>query len=149
MVDIKMSLTILVPGARVMSKQECFKNSKIVAKNGSISYIEEPIEGKTEKFTFVVDETDPRTGHKHAVRKIGHIRGCYPAKQVINMSTMAYEAMTSADDCPAWFRVPDLKPFQLSKAWKKLSPEERLDLHMHRIAENFQGTVLTYQVFED
>jgi len=45
MIDIKVSLTVAVPGAVPFSKQQCFKNCEGTAKKGRTHNGETPMEG--------------------------------------------------------------------------------------------------------
>jgi hypothetical protein len=68
-------------------------------------------------------------------------RKCIPAYQSIKMNEEAYDYMTSIA-CPEWY------PLGISK-WKKLSPQERLELHLERTCKALNGKSYTYIVFGD
>lgn len=61
--------------------------------------------------------------------------------QKITMCEDAYEYMTSSD-CPSWYKNV--------KEWRhKLTPEARLNLHLKRTCEHFNGIKFTYAIIED
>ena len=47
-----------------------------------------------------------------------------------------------SEESPAWARAKFLK-------WKKLKPEERLELHMKRISDSYKGKSYKYSILED
>lgn len=59
----------------------------------------------------------------------------------INLTKEAYDYMIS-EESPAWARAKFLK-------WKKLKPEERLELHMKRISDSYKGKSYKYSILED
>lgn len=59
----------------------------------------------------------------------------------INLTKEAYDYMVS-EESPAWARAKFLK-------WKKLKPEERLELHMKRISDSYRGKSYKYSILED
>lgn len=59
----------------------------------------------------------------------------------INLTKEAYDYMVS-EESPAWARAKFLK-------WKKLKPEERLELHMRRISNSYKGKSYKYSILED
>lgn len=131
MTDIKVSLTVTVPGAVPFSEQLCFKNNK-------------PIEGMTEKFHAYIME--PQNGKLVSKRVTLDICKRIPAKQVINMCTEAYNYMTSSNSCPEWFKTPGKNP---SKEWKALTDTQRLELHLKRTAAHLGGVIESYSVADD
>lgn len=141
MADIKVSLSILVPGAKMFSKQLCFKNSK----NEQGIMVETPVEGMTDQHRLRVEHEDKKTHKKYTKVYEFHTRKSEPAKQVMNICQEAYDYMTS-DNRPEWFRVSGENPNTL---WAKMSEEQRLQLHLNRLAESFGGVVDSYEVFPD
>lgn len=70
------------------------------------------------------------------------------AKQKITLCKEAYEYMTSPSDIPEWYSP--YKPFkERARLWRKLSEEERLNLHLSRTCLHFGGKSFTYQIVED
>ena len=147
MADVKVSLTLLIPGSKRYSKQLCFKNSEIVDKKGRKTIVEEPIPGMTDEHHLVVQHFDKKTKkHFHAHYRF-HTRKCIPAEKVINLTQDAFDYMTSAG-CPAWFRIREDKK-KPQDVWRDLEPEQRLEFHLHRIAEAENAIVKSYQILED
>lgn len=145
MIDIKVSLNVLVPGAKMFSKQLCFKNSTIKNKKGKAIVVETPVEGMTETFSTVIPYKDKVTGKTVNNRVTFHIPACRPARQVINMSSVAYDYMVSRE-VPDWFRCPGQNP---KKVWQDMSEQQRLELHLDRTAKALGGKVESYYVAED
>lgn len=63
-----------------------------------------------------------------------------PAQQHINMSLDAYNYMISSV-CPDWFRNP--------KAWRKMTQTQRLEAHLQRTCDHFNGNSFTYKILDD
>lgn len=126
--NVKLSVTIELPGSTMMTSQECDKNPNNYEDNKLILSVK-CFDKKTKK-TFYKKEP-----------LVFKTRKCISAKQVINMNDDAYNYMTSTA-CPEWYQ------FGISK-WKKLSATERLELHLSRTCESFGGTSYTYLVLGD
>lgn len=126
MSTIKLSVTIELPGSTMMTPQECGKNPNNYDKHLII---------------LSVKQWDKRTKKAFYKREplVFKTRKCFPAQQSINMSEDAYNYMVSAS-CPEWY------PFGISK-WKKLSPTERLEIHLDRTCKALNGKSYTYVVF--
>lgn len=142
--EVKVSLTIGLPGAIMWSKEECLKTThKVIEKKTKA--------GKVYKKTIKVKVEDWDKMEKHSMRvtdKDGtnpeiitfHTRKCKPAVQSMNMSKEAYEYMIDKNFCPSWS-----KPSK----WAAMSEKERLEAHLQRTVEHLGGISYTYQVFED
>ena len=63
-----------------------------------------------------------------------------PATQKITMCKEAYDYMIS-NACPEWFHNV--------KGWRKMSEEQRLNLHLARTTQHFGGKSFTYQIIDD
>ena len=140
--EVKVSLTIELPGAMMWSKEECLKTTHKVIKK-------ETKAGKIYKKTNKVKVEDWDKMDEHIMRVAGvfktqvitfHTRKCKPAAQSLNISKEAYEYMIDKDSCPSWS-----KPSK----WAAMSEKERLEAHLQRTVEYLGGTSYTYQVFED
>ena len=59
--------------------------------------------------------------------------------QTINISKEAYNYMTSKE-CPEWSKKAE---------WLSMSKKKRFEAHLSRIANDFRGKVVHYEVFED
>lgn len=129
----------------MFSKQQCFKNCKEMDKHNRPVIVETPIEGMTDQHQVSLKCFDQKTRKVYYKQATFHTRKCVPARQVINMSSDAYDYMTS-DFCPEWFRVSGKNPQQV---WDAMSPEERLRIHLDRTAKHFGGIVDEYQILDD
>ena len=142
--EIKLNLSIELPGSTMLKKEECLKTThKVIEKKTKA--------GKIYKKTIKVEVEDWDKMEKHSMRvadKNGtnteiitfHTRKCKPATQSLNISKEAYEYMIDKDSCPSWS-----KPSK----WTAMSKKERLEAHLQRTVEHLGGTSYTYQVFED
>lgn len=131
MYEPKVSLIVIAPGAKMFSKQLCFKNSDCT----------EPIEGMTETFSAVVTNSQGNS----TTEKL-HIRKCKPILQKLNLSKQAYNHMTDGNNCPEWFKIAGKNP---TIVWQQISKTQRLEQHLMCIAHDFGGTLKSYNVFEE
>jgi len=142
--EVKVSLTIGLPGAIMWSKEECLKTTQKVIERKTKS-------GKVFKKTIHVQTEDLDKMTKGSVRitdKNGknpeiitfYTRKCKPATQTINMSKEAYEYMISKNSCPSCF-----KP----REWSAMNKKERLEAHLKRTVEHLGGASYSYQIFGD
>ena len=144
MIDIKLNLSIELPGSTMLSKEECLKTThKVIEKKTKA--------GKIYKKTIKVEVEDWDKVEKHSMRVTNtngtypeiitfYTRKCKPATQSLNISNEAYEHMIDGDSCPSWS-----KPGK----WAAMSEKERLEAHLQRIVEHLGGISYTYQVLED
>ena len=127
MSEIKVRLSMSVPGAQMLSSQDCEKMSKKDAYDYStltISYKE-------------------KKGKKSVIKKDTlHIntRKSKPAKQCVSISKEAYDYMTDAKEIPS---------SKLVRTWANMSKAKRLEYHLNLIAENFGATSFSYEVLDD
>lgn len=141
--EIKLNLSIELPGSTMLSKEECLKTTRKVIEKKTKA-------GKVYKKTIEVKVEDWDKMEKHSMRVANingspeiitfHTRKCKPATQSLNMSKEAYEYMINEDSCPSWS-----KPGK----WAAMSEKERLEAHLQRTVEYLGGISYTYQVFED
>lgn len=142
--EIKLNLSIELPGSTMLSKEECLKTTRKVIEKKTKA-------GKIYKKTIEVKVEDWDKMEKHFMRVANingtspeiitfHTRKCKPATQSLNMSKEAYEYMINKDSCPSWS-----KPGK----WTAMSEKERLEAHLQRTVEYLGGISYTYQVFED
>lgn len=142
--EIKLNLSIELPGSTILSKEECLKTTRKVIEKKTKA-------GKIYKKTIKVKVEDWDKMEKHSMRVTGknganpeiitfHTRKCKPATQSLSMSKEAYEYMIDKDSCPSWS-----KPGK----WAAMSEKERLEAHLQRTVEYLGGISYTYQVFED
>ena len=132
MSDVKLSVTITLPGSVMMTSQECEENPKENYENNVISLAVKKRDPKTKKEFFKKESLEYKT------------RKCKTAQQVLKMCDEAYEYMTS-QICPEWFGPSQGGPSK----WKRLSKKERLHYHLDRICKFFDGLSYTYAVYTD
>ena len=144
MIDVKISLTVALPGGVMVSKQACLKN----AKNNNSNLNEKQLET-----LFTVECCDTHTlfvtnDKREREKIVYHTRKSKPALQVIQLSRDAYNYFVG-DEAPAGY-LPDL---QYSKArdrsWKQALTEFKIVWHLQRIAESLGGQIKEFTVFED
>lgn len=126
MSNIKLSVTIELPGSTMMSPQECGENPENYNRVRILLSVKH-WDKKTKKAFYKVEPLEFKT------------RKCVPAQQSINMTDEAYEYMTS-QACPEWYYLGVGK-------WKKLSKIERLEQHLERTCKALKGISYTYVVF--
>lgn len=118
--NVKLSLNLYVPGAKMLSSQVCEENP---TENYDRTRIEVLSGGKKKnKETITV-----------ATRKIELVR------QHMNLTLDAFLYMTGKE-------VPS---FEERSKWLRISKKERLKAHLDRIAENFNAVKYTYDVLDD
>ena len=146
MTEIKVNLSIVLPGSVMFSKEECLKTTqKVIEKTNKKT-------GKVYKKTVNVKVEDLDKMNKHSLKVTEYVndkpvsevitfytRKTKPATQSLNICKEAYSSMISGE-CPYWS-----KP----KVWNNLNDKQRLEAHLQRIAEGLGGTSFTYKVFED
>lgn len=131
--SIKVNLTIYVPGAKMVSEQECSKNSKN-KKNAfdrtkyDVNFLklrfEENGKFKSETISFLT-------------------RKSIPALQNINITDEAYKYYISSE-------VPPSFPKEKGKfIWTQMSKKQRLQYHLEDIANALGGKIKSFVVFED
>ena len=59
--------------------------------------------------------------------------------RVLNISNASYDYMTSKE-CPEWSKRVE---------WLLMSKKKRFEAHINRIADDFRGKIMNYEVFED
>ena len=59
--------------------------------------------------------------------------------RVLNISNESYDYMTSKE-CPEWSKRIE---------WLSMSKKKRFEAHINRIADDFRGKIMNYEVFED
>lgn len=149
MTDIKVSLTIALPGSTMVSKQECLtyskrpvyskKTGKQVYKYGQPLY--EIVETENPKMHDLNTLLLTNSKGKVVDKLYFYTRKCKPAFKTTHMSKECYLAMISTE-CPPQFRGP-------KKQWMKMKEIERLEWHMQNYAEAFQGKVVSYTIYDD
>ena len=59
--------------------------------------------------------------------------------RVLNISNESYNYMTSKE-CPEWSKRVE---------WLSMSKKKRFEAHINRIANDFRGKIMNYEIFED
>ena len=127
MSESKVRLTMVIPGATMISSQDCEKMSKKEA---------------YDSFSITVN-VKKKKGKKQVINKeILHIntRKSIPAKQSISISREAYNYMTDKKEIPS---------AKLSKIWGSMANEQRLKYHLNLIAEHFNAVSFSYEILDD
>lgn len=127
MSEIKVRLSMEVPGATMLSSQDCEKMSKKDAYEHSTVTVEEK---KKKGKKTVMEKT---TLHINT-------RKSRPAKQVISLSREAFDYMIDVKEIPT---------SKLKKLWGRMSEIQRLDYHLGIIAEHFNAYSYSFVVFPD
>lgn len=122
MSEIKVNLSLTLPGGVLLSEQECSGNSK--KKNESYDY-----------FCMTVTDAD---GTKDTINVA--VRRSKNVKQNIKLSKEAYDYMTDKAICPN----PKLK-----KGWEKFTVNQRLKYHCEQIAEALGAIGFSFEVLDD
>ena len=128
MYEIKVNLTIELPGRTMLSKQECLKQLK---NNEIVEDFD-----KMEEFSLRI--YDPETNKNLIIKP--RIRKCKPAIQSLNICKEAYEYMISEGSTPSSIKV---------NIWLLMSQQSRLEYHLREISESLGGISFTYQIIED
>ena len=59
--------------------------------------------------------------------------------RVLNINNESYDYMTSKE-CPEWSKKAE---------WLSMSKKKRFEAHLNRLAHDFRGKVMDYEVFND
>lgn len=144
--ETKLRLSLSVPGAQLLSPQECGENPKDSFNTHII-----PISYHTKKGKFIRENITVKT-RKHKL-----------VKQSISISKDAYNYMIDPE-CPPDGRTakkvyitktikqPNGKPKKVTKestVWAQYTIKQRLEWHLSRIAADLRAVSFTYEVFED
>lgn len=122
--ETKISLSLLVPGAGLLTQEFCDKNSKESYNVSKISVQYQSGKGKKRK---LVKE----------LLKV-HTRKQRLVTQHINMCAEAYEYMLATPTEP-----------KLLKVWNRLSEAIRLKHHFDQIAHDFRAVSYSYEILGD
>lgn len=142
--EIKLSLTVVLPGRTMLSKDECLKTTQkeITKKSKSGKIYKKTIEIQVEDWdkcdSNPLRVTDSQSKKSEVITF--HTRKCKPATQSLNINKESYEYMIDKYSCPSW---------STPRKWAAMSEKERLKAHLQRTVEHLGGVSYTYQVFED
>ena len=138
--EIKLNLSIVLPGRILLSKEECLKTTRETITDKS---------GKKKTVIKVIEDYSKMNKHSMKVRGVKKsdsetitffTRKSIPATQSINMTKESYDYMTDRNSCPPWSK---------QSKWNTMSKKERLESHLQRTTEHLGGISYTYQIFED
>lgn len=143
--DVKINLTMVIPGAIMVSEQECSRQLKkpitnrhgkqLKDKEGNLLYEEDTIPNLSKLNKHTVKVTDE---HQRTKDIVYYTRKVKKAKQVINITKAAYD-----------YYISNEVPFGYKKSWKSLSKEQKIAWHLNAICEELGGQMVSYVVFED
>lgn len=124
MVEPKVSLSLLVPGAGMLSSQECEKNPKT-------SYNE---------YKLSIKYTKGNGKHQKVVKELLVFQTRKPrlVSQHINLCKEAYEGMLETPTSD-----------KLKKVWRTLSVRERLKYHFDLIAHDLGAVSYNFEILDD
>lgn len=125
MKEIKVSVTIILQGRVLLTQEEAETLEKIQPNRGFEKHFQIVENPKNRKDKKVVHYTT---------------RKCRPASQSIKLCKEAYLCMIDKSICPEW---------EKKGQWATKSKKERLESHLKRLTEYFEGISFTYKVFED
>ena len=121
--EIKMSVSITLPGSVMLTQAEAKQLEKVKEGMGFS--------------TAVVRITNKKgKSETHQIK----VRRCHPAMQNVKLTKEAYHYMRSIDSCPSTLSL---------KLWRTLSPSNRLKIHLDLMRQHFGGISYTYQIFDD
>lgn len=134
MANTKVSLSILLPGSTMFSKEESLKQltKPVKGKKDVLETVTVHDFNKHDQLTLSLNDRGKTTTTTILIRKAKN------AKQVINLSEEAYNFMTSKREIPAEFKG----------AWTALTDNQRLQWHCNRIAETLGGTVEGFEILD-
>lgn len=129
MTNPKLNLSLQVPGACMLSQQECCKNPK-----DSYDTTKMMVE-------YEVTDTEGKKTKKRKVKELINIRTrkSVPAKQNIVMSEEAYKHML---ETPVDLRTS-------LTAWLRMPEDQRLKAHLDCIAHDMRAISYTYEILGD
>lgn len=144
---------MLVPGAIMVSEQECSKQLKkpVITKKGK--YAGKPTKDKNGNpvyHTVTVPDMSKLKAHhvkvdvpkeKKKETIVYYTRRSKAVRQVLNISEESYQYFTSKE-------IPHGYPSR-AYAWETLSKKQRLEWHLNSICESMGGVMNSYVVFND
>lgn len=145
MIDIKLTCTIALPGSELYDSESCYKTT--IDGNGVAHTSLDP--DKFEENQMFLDIYDKKLKRKVSKKITFLTRMCKPAYQTTNMSSDAYDEMTSAKVPDRFYIEGVFKTNELKKAWLNMSKEQRLEWHLNRWASDRDGYLVSYHVFDD
>lgn len=111
------------------------------------------VEGEKKEAVLTKKDLNPnynREDKNKIVRKVKYMSYplvATPSSLTIKMCREAYDYMTSTET-PGWF-IPNKPSKERFKLWRKMSPNERLEMHLALTCEHHHGKSFTYSIVED
>lgn len=163
--ELKLSLTIILPGRTLRSEKECMRKVRKPLMGKGKKANEQVIDKNGKEVWVTVKEFDPAKSERFIVNLKGkdnteipptvYTRGAKPATKTININSQAYDYFIGRE-VPATFHAPkNCKPnFKIRKsineqAWLQMSQEQRLEWHLREICTSMNGVLSHYDIFED
>lgn len=143
MSNIKIRLTVVLPGSTLLSQEETCKlqnvtvkteSGKPVVKDGKV--LTEPVL-LPDKHKFNHFEIKVMHKGRPEVLKVA-TRKSKPAKQVIRLSEEAYKEFINSS----------IVPYKFKGVWKGLTDNQRIKWHCQQIADALGGTLDSFVVLE-
>lgn len=125
--EVKVSLSLLVPGAGLLAPEFCDKNPK-------------------ESYDVIKLRVQNGRGKNSTELLTVATRKNKTAKQSISITKEAYNYMVSNEfesNCPSLLRKYP------KHVWLKMTPKQRLEAHLAILAESLGAISFTYEVFDD
>lgn len=131
MSDIKVRLTLYVPGAKMVSKEASLENAKDNCDINQITveYNDKKGKLKRETITFLTRKQET-------------------ISQAINISKEAFDYMTDTPTS-AKFNKQVKQGNKLKRIWDMMTISERLKKHFNLIAEDLKASGYTFEVLDD
>lgn len=122
--NIKITLTMSVPGAKLLSDTQCKENKTF------------------NKIALTLNEHDPQKKEEHIVL---FTRKPKAIKQVVNMTEETYNYFIS-EDIPYNYKMQ--KSSTTKPAWKSLSKEQKVEWHLREYCLNFKAKLISYKIYD-
>lgn len=143
MIETKVRLSMSIPGAQMLSEQECSENPKENYQQETITVKYKKKKGKIQKENIVINLRKNRL-----------------VKQVLNISKEAYDYMTDPKLPPTdklarklylqkTDKIKGKKITVETTVWANLSPMRKLDWHLANIAKSLGAVDYTFTVLDD
>ena len=128
MTNIKLSLSVLLPGGTMYSKEESLKNPHLKDENAKNNL-------DLRKFdSFSIKLRDAKKVETHRI----FVRKSKPARQVLNLSEEAYNYFIGQEK-------PEKYKGEMGP-WGKLTKNQKIIWHCNNIAENFGGSLESWEI---
>lgn len=144
MTDTKISLTIEVPGAKMVSKEESLKSTQVPV----VDSLGKVIRKKDGKPLTKLAEVDIPEKNDFYLLKGKVSNGSYSIKFGVRKQELIKQVINLSNDAYDYFVETPTKKFTLA-AWKRMGKEERVKAHLESIASHLGGKVSNYYIFED